>query len=46
MLYSQVGAANDKDASAGVRIKIGQEIPIYDHLMQAGLFDKYFPFAT
>lgn len=43
MLHAQVGAANDHGTTAGVRIKIGKEPPMYDHLRQAGLFHKYFP---
>jgi YjjI family glycine radical enzyme len=42
-LHAQVGADNDQDTSAGVRIAIGQEIALYDHLRHAGLFHKYFP---
>jgi YjjI family glycine radical enzyme len=42
MLHSQVGAANDEGTSPGVRIAIGSEIPLYDHLKQAGMFHKYF----
>lgn len=43
MLHSQVGAGGDEDTTAGVRIKIGEEIPLYNHLKQAGMFHKYFP---
>ncbi len=43
MLHAQVGAANDEDTTAGVRIAIGEEIPLYDHLRQAGMYHKYFP---
>ena len=43
ILHAQVGAANDEGTSPGVRIAIGEEIPIYDHLRQAGMFHKYFP---
>lgn len=43
MLHAQVGAANDEDTTPGMRIAIGQEIPLYDHLKQAGMFHKYFP---
>ena len=43
MLHSQVGAAGDKGTTPGMRIAIGKEIPLYDHLKQAGMFHKYFP---
>lgn len=43
MLHSQVGAAGDEGTTPGVRIAIGKEIPLYDHLKQAGMFHKYFP---
>lgn len=43
MLHSQVGAANDEGTTAGVRIAIGKEPSLYDHLKQAGMFHKYFP---
>lgn len=42
MLHAQVGLGGDA-SSPGVRIPIGREIPLYDHLRQAGLFHKYFP---
>ncbi|GLC32280.1 YjjI family glycine radical enzyme [Clostridium omnivorum] len=43
ILHSQVGAAGDEGTTAGVRIAIGEEISLYDHLRQAGMFHKYFP---
>ena len=43
VLHAQVGAADDDDTSPGARIAIGKEIPLYDHLRQAGLFHHYFP---
>jgi YjjI family glycine radical enzyme len=43
MLHAQVGAAGDETTSPGMRIAIGNEIPLYDHLKQAGMFHKYFP---
>lgn len=43
MLHSQVGAQDDDGDSAGVRIKIGKEISMYDHIRHSGLFHKYFP---
>lgn len=42
MLHAQVGLA-ETGISPGVRIPIGREIPLYDHLRQAGLYHKYFP---
>ena len=38
-----MGASGDEGTSPGARIAIGEEIPLYDHLRQAGLFHKYFP---
>ena len=43
MLHSQVGAQDDIEDSAGVRIRIGKEIPMYDHIKHSALFHKYFP---
>lgn len=43
MLHSQVGAQDDLGDSAGVRIQIGKEIPMYDHIRHASLYHKYFP---
>ncbi|EFI41998.1 YjjI family glycine radical enzyme [Peptoniphilus sp. oral taxon 386] len=43
MLHSQVGAANDEGTTAGVRIKIGREPMMYEHITQAAKFHKYFP---
>lgn len=43
MLHSQVGAAEDDNTSAGVRIQIGREPEIYDHILHAGKLHKYFP---
>ncbi|MPN64064.1 hypothetical protein SDC9_211835 [bioreactor metagenome] len=43
MLHSQVGAEGDEGTSPGVRIPIGEEIALYDHIRQAGLYHKYFP---
>ena len=43
VLHAQVGADDDDDTSPGARIAIGKEIPLYDHLRQAGLFHHYFP---
>lgn len=45
LLHAQVGMAYDhrEEVSPGVRIPIGSEIPLYDHLRHAGKFHKYFP---
>lgn len=43
MLHAQVGAENDEGTSPGARIPIGQELPLYDHLRQAGLYHRFFP---
>lgn len=43
VLHAQVGAGNDEGTTAGVRIAIGEEPKLYDHLRQAGMFHKYFP---
>lgn len=43
MLHAQVGTDADAGISPGARIAIGEEIPLYDHLRQAGLFHRYFP---
>lgn len=43
MLHAQVGAENDVNTSPGVRIPVGDEIEMYEHLKQAGMFHKYFP---
>ncbi len=42
LLHAQVGLA-ELGITPGVRIPIGREIPLYDHLRQAGMFHKYFP---
>ncbi|MFI3312888.1 MAG: YjjI family glycine radical enzyme [Eubacteriales bacterium] len=41
-LHAQVGIDTDIGVSAGVRIPIGQEIDLYDHLRHAGRFHPYF----
>ncbi len=46
ILHAPVGIAQDQGLSPGTRIAIGEEIPLYDHLRQAGLFHKYFPSGT
>lgn len=43
MLHAQVGAEGDDGTSPGARIPIGEEIDLYQHLRQAGLYHKYFP---
>ncbi len=43
LLHAQVGIDTDYDCSAGCRIPIGDEIQIYDHIMQAGMYHPYFP---
>lgn len=42
LLHAQVGLS-ETGITPGVRIPIGREIPLYDHLRQAGLYHKYFP---
>jgi YjjI family glycine radical enzyme len=41
-LHAQVGAEGDQGISPGARIAIGSEIPLYDHLRQAGLYHPFF----
>ena len=41
MLHAQVGLG-EVGVTPGVRIPIGREIPLYDHLRQAGLYHPYF----
>lgn len=43
LLHAQVGAGGDHDTSPGMRIAIGCEPHIHQHIKQAGLFHKYFP---
>lgn len=43
MLHAQVGMDSDVNVSPGARIAIGEEIPLHQHLRQAGLFHPYFP---
>ena len=43
LLHSQVGAQDDNGDSAGVRIQIGKELPMYDHIRHSSLFHKFFP---
>lgn len=46
MLHAQVGLADDSGVSPGTRLPIGEELPLYDHLRQAGKFHKFFPSGT
>lgn len=41
-LHAQVGISEDYDISPGVRIAIGDEIPLYDHMTHSGKFHPYF----
>lgn len=43
LLHAQVGAVGDNGVTPGARLAIGSEIPLYDHLRQAGLFHRFFP---
>ncbi len=43
VLHAQVGACGDNGVTPGVRIAIGSEPPLYDHLRQAGRFHPFFP---
>jgi len=43
VMHSQVGTGLDTIDSAGTRIRVGQEMDLYPHLKQAGLYHKYFP---
>lgn len=43
VMHSQVGTGLDTIDSAGTRIRVGQEIELYAHLKQAGLYHHYFP---
>ena len=43
LLHAQVGAVGDNGVTPGVRLAIGSEIPLYDHLRQAGMFHRFFP---
>lgn len=41
-MHAQVGISEDYDISPGVRIAIGDEIELYDHLTHCGQFHPYF----
>lgn len=43
LLHAQVGIDSDTGTSPGCRIPIGDEPPLYDHLLQAARYHKYFP---
>lgn len=43
LLHAQSGISSDIDASPGCRIPIGDEPEIYEHILQASMFHKYFP---
>lgn len=43
VMHAQVGTGEDANDSPGTRIKVGQEIDLYPHLKQCGLYHKYFP---
>lgn len=43
LLHAQVGIDTDIGISPGVRIPIGEEPPIYEHIFNAQKFHKYFP---
>lgn len=43
MMHSQVGACGDNGVTPGVRIAIGSEPELYDHIRQAGTLHPYFP---
>lgn len=43
LLHAQVGIDSDGGISPGVRIAIGDEPPLYEHLRHAGKFHRFFP---
>lgn len=42
-LHAQVGAEGDEGTTPGVRIPIGEEPELYEHIRHAALYHKYFP---
>lgn len=46
ILHAQVGLADDQNVTPGTRIPIGEELPLYEHMRQAGKFHKFFPSGT
>lgn len=43
LLHAQVGIDSDLGTSPGCRIPIGDEPPVYDHVIQSAPFHQYFP---
>jgi YjjI family glycine radical enzyme len=43
LLHAQVGVETDAGTSPGCRIPIGDEPEIFDHIIQAAKYHKYFP---
>lgn len=43
VMHAQVGISDDKGVSPGCRIPIGEEPPLFEHIMQSVPFHKYFP---
>ncbi|MEI6055776.1 MAG: YjjI family glycine radical enzyme [Lentisphaerota bacterium] len=43
VMHAQVGISDDKGVSPGCRIPIGEEPPLFEHIMQSGPFHKFFP---
>lgn len=43
MLHAQVGAQDDDNNTAGVRVSVDKELPIYKHIKQAGKLHPLFP---
>lgn len=43
VMHAQVGISDDKGISPGCRIPIGEEPPLFEHIMQSAPFHKYFP---
>ncbi len=41
-LHAQVGISEDYSISPGVRIAIGEELPLHEHLLHCGQFHPYF----
>ncbi len=43
LLHAQVGIESDQEESPGCRIPIGEEPELFQHIVQAAPFHKYFP---
>lgn len=43
VMHAQVGISDDKGISPGCRIPIGEEPPLFEHIMQSAPFHKFFP---